>query len=115
MPRDRDSLLDIIESASIAIDLIGAKTADELEDDVLITSAVCYRFIVIGEAATRVSDETQQRYPQLPWSYMRGMRNFVAHQYDDVDFQIVLKTVREDLPSLITEIQGILAADWPTE
>ena len=115
MPRDRDSLLDILESASIAIDMIGSKNADELEDDLLVQSAVCYRFIVIGEAATRVSDETQQRYPQLPWSYMRGMRNFVAHQYDDVDFQIVLKTVREDLPGLMAEIERILAAEWPTE
>ena len=45
--------------------------------------------IIIGEAATRLLNdypELVDRYPDVPWRSMRGMRNRMAHGYFDINF-----------------------------
>ena len=63
--------------------------------------AVRRRFGIIGEAASRLSPETQACFPALPFRSMRGMRNIIAHDYGEVDLDQVWKTAMEDLPGLI--------------
>lgn len=52
---------------------------------------------VIGEAASRVSDETRAANPAIPWSAIVGMRNRLVHGYFDIDTEIVWKTATEEL------------------
>ena len=66
------------------------------------------RLEIIGEAARRISKETQAAYSDLPWSDMVGMRNIMIHEYDDVDLVIVWETVNNDLPPLIDALEKIL-------
>ena len=115
MPRDRESLFDILEAAALVIEEAGGKTVDDILSSASLQAIICFRFIVIGEAAARLSDATAARYPQLPLSHMRRMRNVITHEYDDVDFGAVMKTVREDLPPLVVELERILSEDWPTD
>ena len=66
------------------------------------------RIEIIGEAARRVSAETQAEYPNIPWREMTSMRNLVIHKYDIVDLGQVWDTVGESLPSLIEELSKII-------
>jgi uncharacterized protein with HEPN domain len=68
---------------------------------------------LIGEAARRVSLETQARYPQIPWKEMIDMRNLIIHEYEDIDLLIVWDTAHQDLPNLIQSLEGITEADDP--
>jgi uncharacterized protein with HEPN domain len=61
--------------------------------------AVLRRFEINGEAASRLSPETQSIFPNLPFRSMRGMRNIIAHDYGDVDIEQVWKTASKDLPN----------------
>jgi len=45
------------------------------------------------------------KLPELPWGSMAGMRNFLIHEYDDVDLAIVWNTVSVDLPPLIVSLE----------
>jgi uncharacterized protein with HEPN domain len=63
---------------------------------------------VLGEAARHIPDEVQERYPALPWTEMRAMRNVLSHAYFLVDDAIVWKTVRDDLSQVVPELQRIL-------
>ncbi|WP_423922897.1 DUF86 domain-containing protein [Candidatus Poriferisodalis sp.] len=56
---------------------------------------------VIGEAASKLSPEAQDRYPDVPWQALRGFRNFVVHEYHKVDHQLVWNAMVADVPSLI--------------
>jgi uncharacterized protein with HEPN domain len=47
-------------------------------------------------------------HPELPWIEMRGMRNKMIHEYFDVDWDIVWRTVRDDLPALRQQIEDVL-------
>lgn len=63
--------------------------------------AVLRRLEIIGEAASRVSPQTQAGLPQIPFRSMKGMRNVIAHDYGEVDLDQVWKTATVDLPPLI--------------
>ncbi len=57
--------------------------------------AVLRRFEIIGEAASRLAPDTQARFPSLPFRAMRGMRNIIAHDYGEVDLELVWKTASD--------------------
>jgi len=62
---------------------------------------VVFNFIVIGEAVGRLPKEFLDDHPDVPWSFMRGMRNILVHQYFGIDPETVWETAPNDLPPLI--------------
>ena len=76
-------------------------------------SAVLHQLYVIGEAAARVSSSLRERYSSIPWSAVRGFRNYIAHEYFSLDLYIVWQTATEDVPKLEGQIAEIIAAEFP--
>lgn len=62
---------------------------------------------VVGEASNRISDEVKEKYPMFPWIEMRGLRNRIIHNYDDIDYKIVWKVIKNEMPKLIQQIESI--------
>jgi len=89
MLRDITYLLDMLDSAKIALDYAIGKTWDEFYEDIQCQDAVIRRIEIIGEAARRVSSETREKYPEIEWREMTSMRNLVIHEYDVVDIKMV--------------------------
>jgi uncharacterized protein with HEPN domain len=108
MLRDKASLMDILESARIAVEHVGSKRMEEFVADIQCQDAVIRRLEMIGEASRRISHETREAYSELPWTAMIQMRNLLIHQYDGIDIQIVYETAVSDLPSLIESIEKIV-------
>jgi len=50
-------------------------------DDPRTIRAVAFEFTTIGEAARAISDEVRERYPEVPWEKMLGIRNVLVHEY----------------------------------
>lgn len=67
MSRDEAYLVDILESAKIALGYMAGKTFADFSADLQCQDAVVRRIEIIGEAARRVSEETRALYPQIPW------------------------------------------------
>jgi uncharacterized protein with HEPN domain len=63
---------------------------------------------IVGEATKRVPQEVRDRYPQVPWRSMSGIRDKLIHDYISVNLEVVWKTVREDLPGLLSGIAIVL-------
>ena len=110
MQRDREFFLDIFEAAKLATSYVGEKSKEDFLKDPQCQDAVIRRLEIIGEASRRISEKTQADFPDLPWSAMIGMRNVMIHEYDNVDVGIVWKTVKSNLPKLITSFKTILEA-----
>lgn len=74
-------------------------------------AAVERKLLQIAEAAVRLRG---QPLPEQPWRNIRGMGNWLRHQYDRVSLEIVWSTVIQDLPALkaITH-QALQSADQP--
>jgi len=71
-------------------------------------SSVLYQITLIGEAARRISGELRDRHSDIPWRLIMGMRNKLIHEYDDVDLHEVWKTIKDDIPELISKIEPLL-------
>ncbi len=98
----------MLESAEEAVALIRGKRRADLDTDRLLELALTHLLEIIGEAAARISEETQSRYPQIPWRQIIGLRNRLIHGYDVVDLDILWDIADQDLPSLIAELKAIL-------
>ena len=64
--------------------------------------------IQIGELVSRLSDDIKNQNPHIPWLAIKGMRNLHAHDYENVDFEIVWNTLTEEIPELKTTLENIL-------
>ncbi len=71
-------------------------------------SAVMYQIGVIGEAASRLSDEFRASHPTVPWRKIVGMRNVLMHAYHRVDLSEVWRVTTQELPSLIVALDALL-------
>ena|SRR3989344_6548974 len=107
MDKDRLYLDHIVQ----AIGKIERYTRDvALEDfrtNELIQDAVVRELEIIGEAVRYVSESTRQRYADVQWSQISGMRNKLIHEYFGVDVDVVWKTITEDLPPLYKQLEKI--------
>lgn len=54
----------------------------------------------IGELTHHFSEEFLENNQEIPWRQIRGMRNYFAHKYWDMDTEAIWKTVIEDIPKL---------------
>lgn len=44
---------------------------------------------IISEAAVKLGAEAEQRVPDVPWASIRGMGNFLRHEYDNVQVELI--------------------------
>ncbi|MGD1901208.1 MAG: DUF86 domain-containing protein [Geitlerinemataceae cyanobacterium] len=108
--RDRQSLLDIINSANLATDYLAGTTRDEFLTDRILQDAIVRRIEVAGEAARRLSDAARNELDDINWPKVVGMRNIMIHQYDRVNFRLVWETATEMLPELARKLETYLEA-----
>jgi uncharacterized protein with HEPN domain len=104
---DYARLADILRSARLAVSYAGGMTAEQFEASQMTQDAVMYRLGIIGEAAGFVSAETQAALG-LRWEAMRAMRHRLIHGYRKIRIDVVLSTVREDLPHLIATLEQVV-------
>jgi uncharacterized protein with HEPN domain/predicted nucleotidyltransferase len=105
---DRVPLLDMLIHARKAVHLFGEVSREDLEEDEIKELALTRVVEVIGEAANRVSQTTQERHPEVPWGQIIGARNLLAHGYDEVDLDKLCDIVRNHLPPLIRQLEAIV-------
>ena len=63
---------------------------------------------IIGEAASRISEETKAKHPGIPWTEIIGMRNRLVHGYFAIRLDRVWQTVQDDLPPLIAQLEPLV-------
>ncbi|MBM3126700.1 MAG: DUF86 domain-containing protein [Chloroflexi bacterium] len=90
----------MLESSRAALEYTQGKTRDDFSRDPMLQDAVVRRLEIIGEASGRVSEETQQKYPHLPWQAMKGTRNKIIHEYDSIELSIIWDILQQDLAEL---------------
>ena len=113
--RDPAFLDDIVLSAGGIEGICSGLDLKDLISDEMIQAAVLHHLTVIGEAANRVSAECKARHPEIPWSRIVSQRNRIVHDYFGLDWTLLWKTIREDLPRLRDQVAQILAAEFPEE
>ena len=83
-------------------------TVIEFSQNRMMRDAVERNFEIIGEAVIHIPTQIKEKHQQIPWHKMKAMRNFIVHQYDEVEEIAVWNTIKNDLPDLKEKILTIL-------
>jgi uncharacterized protein with HEPN domain len=100
---------DIIESLDLISEYVSGLDYGTWKKDRKTIDAVIRNIEIIGEAASHVPANIQEKYSDIPWYEMKGMRNILIHEYFGVDTDVLWRTIQEDLPSLKMKIHKLAA------
>lgn len=107
--RDQSALLDMLEHCrGIIASVDGRSFLTYCADDNL-RYALERRIEIIGEAAKRISDSIKSEHPEIPWKKIMAMRNLLAHEYGEVEDEIVWRVTQTHIPVLTEQIQDIIS------
>jgi uncharacterized protein with HEPN domain len=87
---------------------------DDFVKDETVYDAVLRNLEIIGEAAGKVSEETQSLLPDIEWRSITGLRHVLAHGYYSINNLIIWQIATERVPELERRLIAHLA-DLPEE
>jgi len=108
-PRDAAYLSDMLSSSEAVLRFVAGRTFADLLADEMLRSSVERKIEIIGEAARRVSETTQFAHPQIEWQKIIAARNIFAHDYDEIDYEVVWRIVTIHIPLLIGQLRAALS------
>lgn len=107
--KDLVRLQHMLESTNAVLSFIKEKNREDLDTNRLLLSGILRELEILGEAAGKISQQTKDRFPKMPWKQMVGMRNRLIHAYFDVDHDVIWKTITDVLPSFSCMLNKIIS------
>lgn len=107
----RDVILyvkDILENIELAEEFAKDINYEEFVNDKKTNHAVIRCIEIMGEAAKNVPQSIREKYPQIPWKDIAGMRDKIIHFYFGVNLKRVWLVLKDDIPKLKPLIQKVL-------
>ncbi|KKB52001.1 hypothetical protein HMPREF1212_02739 [Parabacteroides sp. HGS0025] len=106
----RDSLAVVMERALVV------KTVEDFThsaDGMMRLDSICMQLVTVGEAIKNIDKYTNKelfpRYPSIDWRSVMGLQDIIAHQYFNVDADIIFRIVKVNIPELLIVIDHIIA------
>ena len=112
-PADDTALFDMLEAARGVLRHTANKTREDYEREEMLRDAVERKIEIIGEAARRISKEFRNQHPHVPWRVIMATRHILAHEYDEVDNDVVWRIVTIHVPKLIEQLEPLLPPQTP--
>ena len=106
--RDKERLQHMLAAAERVIRYTSGKSFEDLKADDMMYYAVVKNIEIMGEAANLLSSEFVDSHTDTPWKQVRGMRNYIVHEYFQIDDVVVWGVVMEDIPVLRQQIINYL-------
>ena len=111
--RDKNRLEHILEAIDRLQTHAGNLSKEELEHDVLRYYGIVKNIEIIGEAARMLTTAFQLAHPEVNWRSISNMRNFLVHEYFQVDSDVVWSVIHEEIVELKDQVNHYLTeTDW---
>lgn len=109
--KDRITIQKIINYINDVKKYVDNYTTEDFLEDKKTMTACAFTVSQIGELAKDISIETQEKYKDIPWQSIKGMRNKIVHDYENIDLAVLWGTIKNSLPGLKEELEEILFKD----
>ena len=118
---DRELVVEILQHIIDAVEIIKERCSfAKSEDDFLDTKqgqekldSICMKLIAVGESLKRVDYLTNktslEKYPQVDWKNVKGIRDFISHHYFDLDASIIFDICQNNIEHLLITLKKIRA------
>ena len=113
MRRDRADvalLFDVLEAARDIVSYLNGPTRDDYAKQSLLRAGVERKLEIIGEACRKISDEFRSAHPEIPWRKIISTRHIVAHDYDQIDDEVIWRIATVYVPELIGQLAPLVPA-----
>lgn len=101
----------MIDAAEEALSFTAGISETEFNKNRMLVLSIIKEIEIIGEAASKVSEDTKLKHNKIPWQDIVDMRNRLIHGYFDVNVKLVWNTIKNDLPSLLKSLNEILRSN----
>ncbi len=108
---DVDLVQDIQEAIRRINSYVKMLNHDDFFEDIKPQDAVVRNLEILGEAIKKISEELKERYPQIQWKELAGLRDKLIHHYFGVNYDIVWHVVKNELPDILYHLDGIVNAE----
>lgn len=108
MNKDLTRLGHMLDCAKAVLSFAKGRENISFIEDRPFRSAALRELEIIGKAASKVSEKTQERFSHLPWKKFVETRNRLVHVYFDVDYNEVWETIQEYVPPFYKELERII-------
>ena len=98
----------IKEHCSSIEEVVSNLTEEEFLKDKVKSNSVCFDILQIGELTKSFTDTFLSKYDGMPWKDIKGMRDWVAHGYHNIEITRIWQTAKKDIPSLCNYCESVL-------
>lgn len=98
---------DILESIKLIERYIGNVSKESLGTNQKLKDSIVRRLEIIGEAVKNIPDNFRDKYPEIEWRKIAGLRDIIIHAYFNIDLDVTWDIIKKDLPNLKKKIQRI--------
>jgi uncharacterized protein with HEPN domain len=105
---DKEFLLDILEACKRIKKYVSGLSYEDFFENSEKQDAVIRNIEIIGEAVKKISQGLKDKYKDVSWKDIAGMRDKLIHFYFGVNLEIVWIVATEEIPELESKIKEIL-------
>ena len=113
--RDASYLLDMLQYARGVVRAVQGRAPSEYAADEDLRLAVERRIEIIGEAARHVSQAFQEAHPEIPWRKIIAQRNVLAHEYGEIEDEIMWHVATVSVPELVELLEPLVPHPPPQD
>lgn len=106
--RDPAYLWDILQATREIETMLAEHDLPAFLENRMLVRAIERNVEIIGEAARLLSENFKTLHPQIPWRKIIGQRNILAHEYGQINYELLFRTASEDVPQLSEMICALL-------
>ena len=105
---DKTRIMHLIEHIQRIQVILQGVSEEQFYQSTTLIDAVSYNFAILGEAANRLSNDIQNKHPEIPWGNIIGMRNILIHDYMKSKPHYLWEGTQNDLPPLLESLEVML-------